>query len=112
MSLKKDRLNGARTPRTLHCHEHANKQQAEAPIGVDYPGCAMAGAKEVERDTPQQLQEFIAARERASEWWLDEVSRSVNNQHCVSSKLAFQTFAPTGKETLADIFSRYSGAPQ
>jgi len=107
------------TPRTLHCHEHVAKKVTTAAaatdddvIGNDYPACALAGAKEVERKTPAQQKTFIEAREQACEKWLDEMAMCINVRHSVPATLAFQTFAPSTKEPLSAIFAKYSGAPQ
>lgn len=96
-------------PRHLQSHNHLAKSSEQsactAPI---YPGCIR---KDTMIPTAKNLAEFTKNREAMTEKWIDDFATSVNEQNFVASALAFDIFSPNNsKETLEDIFSKFSGS--
>ena len=106
-------------PRHLLSHRHIEatadnvSELAVAPI---YPACGRAatdsGTEQQTESGGGQLEALVKQREAASEKWLADYAESINSRHYVTSALAFKTFAPNGKESLQDIFAKFSGAPE
>lgn len=130
MSVLKHREH-SRLPRHLQSHTHLGLAQEAAECAKpDYPACAKTAAHvaaAASSDASARLQEqqgeaisasasastleaFIEKREAACETWLNEFATSVKQNHYVTSALAYGTFAPNAKESLTEIFAKYSGA--